>query len=150
MSFSYFRTVHLADTDAAGVVYFARTLSLCHEAYEEALAAAGLKLDQFLGGAGIVIPIAKSQAEYLRPLRGGERLRIDATPELLAEDVFAMRFEVFRLGSRAKLAARVRTEHICISTGKGGREPLPPALVGWLKNAGGRPDASSAGVQNGC
>jgi hypothetical protein len=40
MPFSYVRTVRLADTDAAGVVYFARTLSICHEAYEAALAAA--------------------------------------------------------------------------------------------------------------
>ena len=46
MSFAYSRTIHFADTDAAGVVYFARYLSICHEAYEEALAAAGIDMKQ--------------------------------------------------------------------------------------------------------
>ena len=41
MPFTYERTIHFADTDAAGVVFFANYLRLCHEAYEEALAAAG-------------------------------------------------------------------------------------------------------------
>ncbi|MDJ0549913.1 MAG: 1,4-dihydroxy-2-naphthoyl-CoA hydrolase, partial [Microcystis aeruginosa] len=31
---SYERLIYLADTDAAGVVYFAHLLSICHEAYE--------------------------------------------------------------------------------------------------------------------
>ena len=38
MPFSYSRSVRFADTDAAGVVFFANYLALCHEAYEEALA----------------------------------------------------------------------------------------------------------------
>jgi 1,4-dihydroxy-2-naphthoyl-CoA hydrolase len=32
MPFSHHRTVRFADTDAAGVVFFARTLAICHEA----------------------------------------------------------------------------------------------------------------------
>jgi len=35
MPFTYSRTVHFADTDAAGVVFFANFLAICHEAYEE-------------------------------------------------------------------------------------------------------------------
>jgi 1,4-dihydroxy-2-naphthoyl-CoA hydrolase len=81
MPFAYSRTIRLADTDAAGVVYFARTLSLCHEAYEEALSNAGIPLGELLGGAGIVVPIARSEAEYLRPLRPGDKIRISVTPE---------------------------------------------------------------------
>lgn len=44
MSFAYSRHIHFRDTDAAGVVFFANYLALCHEAYEEALAAAGLEI----------------------------------------------------------------------------------------------------------
>src|SRR5690349_8414066 len=86
MPFVYTRTIRLADTDAAGVVYFVRTLSLCHEAYEEALANAGIALADLLGGSGIMVPIARSEAEYLRPLRAGDKVRITATPELLSEN----------------------------------------------------------------
>ena len=44
MPFEYQRTVHFADTDAAGVVFFANYLAICHEAYEESLGAAGIGL----------------------------------------------------------------------------------------------------------
>ncbi|MFS8118916.1 MAG: acyl-CoA thioesterase, partial [Microcoleus sp.] len=44
MSFSYTRTVRFQDTDAAGVVYFANVLAMCHEAYEASLAASGINL----------------------------------------------------------------------------------------------------------
>ena len=43
MPFTYARTVHFPDTDAAGVVFFPNYLSICHEAYEEALAAANVR-----------------------------------------------------------------------------------------------------------
>ena len=34
MAFAYYYTVRFQDTDAAGVVYFANVLRICHEAYE--------------------------------------------------------------------------------------------------------------------
>lgn len=132
MPFSYRRTVRFADTDAAGVVFFANYLAICHEAYEEALAVAGIELQTFFADTGIVIPIAKSQADYLRPLRAGEKLRIELTPEPLSENSFALRYEVYRLGSPDKLAARVRTEHVATSPAKRERVPLPPAIAAWL------------------
>lgn len=133
MPFSHHRTVRLADTDAAGVVYFARTLSLCHEAYEESLAAAGISLHDFLGAAGVVVPIAKSEADYLRPLRVGDKLRISVAPTQLSENAFALRFEIFKLAPVEKVAARVRTEHVCTAPAKRERAPLPPTLLAWVQ-----------------
>jgi 1,4-dihydroxy-2-naphthoyl-CoA hydrolase len=52
-------------------------------------------------------------------------------PELLSENSFALSFELFRLGPPEKLAARVRTEHICTSRQLRERVPLPPALAAW-------------------
>jgi 1,4-dihydroxy-2-naphthoyl-CoA hydrolase len=133
MPFIHHRTVRLADTDAAGVVYFARTLSICHEAYEESLAAAGIDLGALLGPGDIIVPIVKSEAEYLRPLRVRDRLRVTVTPEPLSENSFAVRFEIVRLGPPDKLAARVRTEHVCTSPSKRERVALPPTLATWVR-----------------
>ena len=135
MSFSYTRTIRLADTDAAGVVYFAQTLSLCHEAYEESLASAGIALADLLGGNGVIVPISRSEAEYLRPLRAGEKVRIVVTPEPAGPDSFTTRFEVYRLGTPDKLAARVKTEHVCTSPAKRARVPLPDDLAAWVGSA---------------
>lgn len=132
MPFSYERTVRFADTDAAGVVFFANYYAFCHEAYEESLAAAGIELNSFFASTGVVVPISKSEAEYLRPLHPGTKLRITLRPELLSENAFAIRYEIQRLGPE-KLAARLRTEHVATSPAKKERVPLPEALAAWVK-----------------
>ncbi len=133
MPFVYERTVRLADTDAAGVVFFARTLAICHEAYEAALAAAGIDLHDLLGVKGIVVPISRSEADYKRALRPGDKLRISVAPAPLSENSFAIRFEITKLGPPEKLAATVRTEHVCTAPAKRQRAPLPPKLAAWAK-----------------
>jgi len=132
MPFEYYRTVRFADTDAAGVVFFARYLAICHEAYEEALGAAGMELGKFFVANAVVVPIARSECDYLRPLHPGDRLRLTVTPALLTPESFALRYEIFRLGPPDKLAARARTEHVCIAASQRSRQPLPPALAAWI------------------
>ena len=132
MSFTYKRTIHFSDTDAAGVMFFANYLALCHEAYEEALAAAGIDLKTFFADHGVVVPIAKSEATYLRPLSAGDQVRVSVAPTPLSENSYALACEVVKLGSAEKAAARVRTEHVCISSKTRERLPLPPALAAWV------------------
>ena len=133
MPFAYHRTIHFADTDAAGVVFFANYLAICHEAYEEALGTAGLDLKTFFADHGIVVPIARSSAEYLRPLHPGDKVRVDLTVAALSENSYAVSFALVRLGEREKVAGRVRTEHVCIKTPSRERFALPAALAAWVR-----------------
>ena len=132
MPFNYPRTAHFPDTDAAGVVFFAKYLSICHEAYEEALLAAGIDLKRFFSDNGVVVPIAKSEAEYLRPIACGDKLSVSVQPKALSGNSFEIRYEITRLGPPAKCAARVRTEHVCIDSATRARKALPDALVAWI------------------
>ena len=132
MPFSYHRTVHFADTDAAGVVYFANYLSICHEAYEEALGAAGIDLKGFFATNAVVVPISKSEAEYRRPLSCGDRLRVSVRPKSLSEDCYEVFYEVMRVGPPEKNAARIRTEHVCVDAETRARKALPLALANWV------------------
>jgi len=135
MSFSYSRTIHFPDTDAAGVVFFANYLAIAHEAYEEALAAAGINLRTFFAETGSVTPIAKSEAEYLRPLYCGDKLRVTVKPTALTPHSYEIRYELFRLGTAEKLVGRIRTEHICISSANRERLALPTALAAWVRSS---------------
>lgn len=132
MPFSYHRTVHFSDTDAAGVVFFARYLAICHEAYEEALTAAGLPFAALFENSDTIVPVSKSEAKYLRPLKSGDKLRIDLRHERLSPESFAIHYELFKLGNPEKLAAVVRTEHVCANMAKREREALSPALEAAL------------------
>jgi 1,4-dihydroxy-2-naphthoyl-CoA hydrolase len=133
VAFSYERIIHFADTDAAGVVYFPNYLSICHEAYEEALATTGIKPRSFFADRGLVIPVSKSSADYLRPLYCGDKVRVTLKPELLTENSYAIEYEMLRLGSTAKLAATVRTAHVCIDSTTRERTALPADLLAWVQ-----------------
>jgi 1,4-dihydroxy-2-naphthoyl-CoA hydrolase len=135
MPFNYHRTVHFADTDAAGVVFFANYLAICHEAYEESLTASGIDLKTFFADNGVVIPIAKSEDEYRRPLHCGDRLSVVVEPKSLSQDTYEIRFEIIRMDASGKNAARIRTEHVCIDSKSRARRPLPGPLAAWI-NAG--------------
>ena len=133
MAFVYHRTIHFGDTDAAGVVFFPNYLAICHEAYEESLAAAGLELKTFFSDHAVVVPIAQSRAEYLRPLACGDKVRVTLIPARLDDSSFAIDCELHRLGRPDKLAARVHTEHVCIASGSRQRHALPAPLAAWIK-----------------
>jgi 1,4-dihydroxy-2-naphthoyl-CoA hydrolase len=137
MPFVYRRTIRFADTDAAGVVFFPNHLAICHEAYEESLAADGVKLQTFFGQNDVLVPVTRSQAEYLRPLACGDQIQVTLTPTALGPDGYAIDYEVHRLGPPDKLAARVRTEHVCLSARTRERQALPPALAAWFKHQAG-------------
>jgi 1,4-dihydroxy-2-naphthoyl-CoA hydrolase len=134
MAFTYRRTVRFADTDAAGVVFFPNYFAICHEAYEESLAAVGIELRSFFSEHGVMVPVSKSQAEYLRPLTCGDKVDVVLTPLLLAPDSYAISYEVRRTGPPEKVAARVRTEHICVSSRGRERHPIPPAIAAWIEH----------------
>lgn len=133
MPFVYERTIRLAETDAAGIVFFANYLVLCHEAYEASLAQAGLPVQSFLGGGDVIVPISRSSAEYLRPLQCGDRIRVALQVTRLSENSFAIDYEITRLGPTDKLAARLRTEHVVTSRTQKSRVPMPSALAAWVE-----------------
>jgi 1,4-dihydroxy-2-naphthoyl-CoA hydrolase len=133
MPFAYHRTIHFPDTDAAGVVFFARYLSICHEAYEESLSAFGVPLGSFFVDNGAVIPVFKSEASYLRPLACGDRLRIEVAPRSLSETSYAIDYVIWKKGAVDKRAAVARTEHVCISSESRERLALPDNLLAWVQ-----------------
>lgn len=133
--FTYQRTIHFPDTDAAGVVFFANYLAICHEAYEEALAAAGIPLRSFFGQTDVLVPVSKSTADYVRPLYCGDRIQVTVKPTPLTADTFAVDYEITKLGTPPKLASTARTYHVCISTKARERAPLPPAVAKWVNAA---------------
>ncbi|MBW4465347.1 MAG: acyl-CoA thioesterase [Pegethrix bostrychoides GSE-TBD4-15B] len=134
MSFLYQRTIRLQDTDAAGVVYFANLLSICHEAYEASLAAAGIDLTAFFGGQ-LAIPIVHAEIDYFQPLFCGETYQVAVMPTALGNqlsrprDKFKLQYD---LHQAEQLVSRASTVHLCIDVASRSRQPLPPEIQQWL------------------
>ncbi|HEY9651529.1 MAG TPA: thioesterase family protein [Coleofasciculaceae cyanobacterium] len=132
MPFTYHRTVRFADTDAAGVVYFANVLSICHEAYEASLGASGINLKLFFNNPAVAIPIVHATVDFLRPMFCGDELLIHVTPQPLSEHKFEISCEIVAASSPEQLLAKAMTRHVCINSRTRSKTPLPDAIVQWL------------------
>ena len=117
--------VRLADTDAAGVVYFAHLLHICHIAYEEALLQCGINLHNYLQAGTIAIPIVHGEIDCFHPVTWGDLVLIALTPQLLSETHLTIDYELTPENDRAKLLARGQTQHISIDPQTRQRVPLP-------------------------
>ena len=143
-AFCYGRSIVFADTDAAGVVYFARFLSLCHEAYEASLQAAGIDLKTFFQASDLAVPIVQTSADFLAPLTCGDRIEITLTVSLISDTEFRLDYEIW-LGQApdrptsansgtdaiAKPAGRAFTRHVCIDRQSRRRRSLSADLGRW-------------------
>ncbi len=88
--------VRFDEVDAAGIVYFARFFTWCHDSMEA-------MLDGVEGGyVGLVVqrrlgfPAVHVEADYAAPLRFGEEVHIAATVERIGKSSIAMRFDLTR------------------------------------------------------
>jgi 1,4-dihydroxy-2-naphthoyl-CoA hydrolase len=128
MPFIYQRTVRFQDTDAAGVVYFANVLAMCHEAYEESLAASGINLKSFFTNPAVAIPIVHANIDFLRPIFCGDPVFIHLISQNLGKDNFEIAYIV--LSSNEKIAKAV-TRHVCINPVTRTRQQLPDEIMKW-------------------
>ena len=126
---NYLRTVYLADTDAAGVVYFANVLKICHEAYEESLVAADINLKNFFQDTSNAIPIIHAEVDFFRPMYCGDRFLIQLIPQLLNEKTFELNYQIIKDSSQYAWA---QTKHICIDPLSRKTKPLPQPILKWV------------------
>ncbi|NEQ70089.1 MAG: acyl-CoA thioesterase [Symploca sp. SIO2D2] len=133
MSFTHKRTVYLADTDAAGVVYFANVLIMCHEAYETSLATADISLKKLLSDRAIALPIVHSTVDFLRPMFCGEQLLIELSSQQLSDTEFEIAYNIVATSSSEQCLAKAITRHVCINPMTRKRTRLPEIIVQWLK-----------------
>ena len=134
--FAYDRTIRFQDTDAAGVVYFANGLSICHEAYEASLTASGIDLKSFFRGGAIAVPIIHASIDFFKPMFCGDRITIWLEPTLLSPESFQIEYELFFNGDEVekKAIAKAITKHTCIDTNTRKRCNLSQELLKWIEH----------------
>ncbi len=132
-SFVYDRPIYFHDTDAAGVVYFANGLSLCHEAYEASLTASGINLKLFFQDKSIAVPITHASIDFFKPMFCGDRIAIALMPTLLSPTEFQIEYQLYFEEKQGKAIAKALTKHTCIDTNTRKRCNLSDELQKWMK-----------------
>jgi len=128
----YTRTVHFQDTDAAGVVFFANVLGICHEAYEHSLQSVVNLKDFFSSTNSYAIPIVHASVDFFSPIFCGDRLAITLEPQILSEHAFLINYKITNLESTITLC-QAQTKHVCINTATRTKLILPTEIKQWLR-----------------
>ncbi|MEW5861187.1 MAG: thioesterase family protein [Cyanobacteriota bacterium] len=130
MSFTYTRTIRFQDTDAAGVVYFANVLAMCHEAYEESLIASDINLKLFFGNPNVAIPIVHASVDFFSPMFCGDKVLIQLIPHHLSSEKFEVNYQFI---AENRVVAQAITRHVCIDSATRGRKEIPAEMIRWLQ-----------------
>ena len=133
MPFIYQRTVRFQDTDAAGVVYFANALAMCHEAYEESLATSGINIKLFFSNLNVAIPIVHANVDFFRPIFCGDKVSIHLSPCQLGNDNFEINYIIM---SAERQVTKAITRHVCINPVSRSRQELSTEMMLWLQQWG--------------
>jgi 4-hydroxybenzoyl-CoA thioesterase len=94
--FVHIHRVRFDEVDAAGIVYFARFFTWCHDAMEAMLSAVQGGYVNLVNVRRLGFPAVHAEADYAAPLRFGEEVHIAATVERLGKSSIAIRFELTR------------------------------------------------------
>ena len=133
MLFFYHRTIYLADTDAAGVMYFAQGLKICHEAYETWLNKIGVSLAKILEEKQISIPIVHADIDFLRPIFCEDKLQINLETEFIQDNEFIICYQIFKQESLNKPVVIAKTKHVSINPQTRKRTYLPAEIISAIK-----------------
>src|SRR4029450_10135177 len=115
-------TIRLADTDAAGVLYFASLLRIAHEAYEAWFESAGLPIATVIRDRSYALPIVHADADFKLPLALGDRVVVTVTVSELGDRSFTI---AYGLEGPHGVAGTARTVHVAIDRGEKRSIPLP-------------------------
>ena len=132
MIFNYQRRIRLSDTDAAGVMYFARGLKICHEAYEESLAQAGIDLNRMIREGKTALPIVHAEIDFLRPLFCGDLVQVNLAARLINNSELAIAYQISPSNNLEQIVIKAQTRHVCINPQIRQRINLPPEMREWL------------------
>ncbi len=130
MAFTYYYTVKFQDTDAAGVVYFANVLRICHEAYEASLAASNINIRSFFTNPSLAFPIVHANVDFLRPISCGDNLVISLLPEKIGLDKWEI---IYEITVDDVIVAKAITRHVCINVSSRIKQELPHYMNNWLE-----------------
>lgn len=125
----YKTRIHLRDTDATGVLYFAEQFRLCLEAFENFLGEAGLPLQALIDESSFLLPIVHAESDYSLPLYAGDEISISLSVGKMGTTSFTLTYQLFKQGEPAGRASIV---HVTVSQETQKPTPIPAKLLELL------------------
>ena len=130
--FTYKTQIHLHDTDAAGLIFFANQFKIIHDAYESLLEKFGWSFAHMLKKSPYFLPIVHAECDYKKPLFVGDKIKISVAVEHIGTTSFTFTYVI--TNSRNICVGTGKTVHVIIHKKTSKKTPLPPSLRRALEN----------------
>lgn len=128
--FEYGYRIRLHDTDAAGRLFFAHLFRHAQDALEAFMEHIGFQVDRMIREGELLLPLTHAEADYRRPLRHGDRVRVQVWVRDLRRRSFAIGYRF--LDEQGEEAATATTVHVLVIDETRVGECLPQALAAGL------------------
>ena len=126
--------VYYEDTDAGGVVYYANYLKFFERARTERLRVLGFEQDQLRASEGVLFAVKSVQAEYIKPARFNDQLRVTADVADLKRASLTFTQEIIRSDELGECLCEATIRIVCL-TAEGLRPtPIPDYLLQRIKD----------------
>ncbi|QSA95800.1 tol-pal system-associated acyl-CoA thioesterase [Methylococcus sp. EFPC2] len=123
--------VYYEDTDAGGVVYYANYLRFFERARTERLREIGFEQDELRERSGVLFAVRSVQAEYLKPARFNDALRVSAEISELRRASISFSQQILR-GDELICEAAIRIA--CLTDGELKPTAIPDDLMQRIKD----------------
>lgn len=120
--FIYRRRIHVQDTDATGVVYFANQLQIGLEAFEEYLALEGFSIGEMAREGKFLLPIVHTEGDFMAPATVGDLLEVKMKFTHVGTTSFTHGSEFYK---RGELIGTTSIVHVVYSPTKQQGIPIP-------------------------
>ncbi|MBT8379470.1 MAG: acyl-CoA thioesterase [Ignavibacteria bacterium] len=129
--FTIKRRINFFDCDPAGILFYAKLFEINHSTYEEMIESFNLKND-YWDSETFVVPIIKTDGEYLKPVKAEDQISINLSVTLLKENSFELTYEWFNNGG--EIVAKARTVHIFLDKESWSKINIPEDIRAVLQS----------------
>jgi 1,4-dihydroxy-2-naphthoyl-CoA hydrolase len=123
--------VRMHDTDMAGIIFFGSQFRIIHDAWEDLMAHEELSFDHLFTSETYAFVIVHAEADYLAPLKAGDKLTIHVSVEHIGTTSFTIHYKLYK--SDDLLVGTAQTVHVTINRETHKKIDIPEKLRETLK-----------------
>ena len=124
------RKIQFHHCDPAGIMFYSRIFDFCHSAYEELINQVELEEDYWQNEI-FVVPIIKSEAQYLVPVSYDEEITIELTVNNIRNSGFELNYKC--INEEEETCALVKTVHVFIDAESWEKIEIDPQVKSELE-----------------
>lgn len=132
--FTISRRIQFAESDPAGIAFFANVYCWHHEAYEAFVTDhLGIDYKKWFLSTDVAVPIRKSEAEYFGPFSPGRTTRIDFQILKLGTSSFTAESKIYN--EKSVLCSTVQTVHVFMDINTRAKLEIPAEFRRAMESA---------------